>query len=254
MAWDPKTYLNFSAERTRPAAELLARVEMEAPARVADLGCGPGNSTALLAARWPDARIDGLDSSREMLTEAAKSDVRANWVEADLADWTADAPYDAIFTNATLHWVPDHRALLPRLFGFVREGGVFAMQVPDNGAEPCHRLIGEVAKEKSWAGKFAGLCYWQNVLTFADYYDILEPLAAKIDIWETRYVQPLAGEDAVYRWMSGTGLRPFAAALDDRERAEFLEAYRTAMRAAYPMRASGATLYPFRRLFVVARK
>ncbi len=254
MAWDPNIYLNFGAERTRPAAELLSRVNMETPARVADLGCGPGNSTALLAARWPDARIDGLDNSREMLAEAAKSDVCANWIEANLSDWTADAPYDAIFTNAALQWAPDHAALLPRLFGFVAEGGVFAMQVPRNFDEPCHTLLRDVAKGKPWEPKFDGVRDWWHVLTPEDYFGVLEPVAAKIDVWETRYVQVLSGEDAVYRWMSGTGLRPFAAALEEGERAEFLEAYRTAMRAAYPMRASGVTLYPFRRLFVVARK
>ncbi len=254
MAWDPNIYLNFGAERTRPAAELLSRVDMETPARVADLGCGPGNSTALLAARWPDARIDGLDNSREMLAEAAKSDVRANWIEANLSDWTADAPYDAIFTNAALQWAPDHAALLPRLFGFVAEGGVFAMQVPRNFDEPCHTLLRDVAKGKPWESKFDGVRDWWHVLTPGDYFGVLESVAAKIDVWETRYVQVLSGEDAVYRWMSGTGLRPFAAALEEGERAEFLEAYRTAMRAAYPMRASGVTLYPFRRLFVVARK
>ena len=253
MAWDPTAYLNFGAERTRPAAELLARVDMAAPARVADLGCGPGNSAALLAARWPGARVDGLDNSREMLAEAANSGVPANWIEADLGDWTADAPYDVIFTNAALHWVPEHARLLPRLFGFVASGGVFAMQVPDNGAEPCHALMDEVAKGKSWARKFDGLRYWRNVLSFADYYGIFEPLAANIDIWETRYVQVLSGEDAVYRWMSGTGLRPFAAALEESERTEFLDAYRTALARAYPIRASSVTLYPFRRLFVVAR-
>ncbi len=253
MAWDPTIYLNFGTQRTRPAAELLARVDMAAPARVADLGCGPGNSTALLAARWPDARVDGLDNSREMLADAAKSGVRGNWIEADLGDWTADAPYDVIFTNAALQWVPDHVRLLPRLFGFVADGGVLAMQVPRNFDEPCHTLLREVAKGKPWEHKFDGVRDWWHVLAPEEYFGLLESFAASIDIWETRYVQVLSGEDAVYRWMSGTGLRPFAAALEESEREEFLDAYRAALARAYPIRASGVTLYPFRRLFVVAR-
>ncbi len=253
MAWDPKTYLNFGAARTRPAAELLSRVPIEAPARVADLGCGPGNSTALLAARWPQARIDGVDNSREMLEAARGSGVPANWVEADVAGWAPGAPCDVVFSNATLQWIAGHRALLPRLMGYVAPGGALALQVPRNFDEPCHTLIREVACGRAWAQKFEGVRDWWHVLDPAQYYDLLEAQAAAIDIWETTYCQVLEGEDAVFQWMSGTGLRPFAAALDGAERAEFLELYRAAVARAYPRRASGATLYPFRRLFVVAQ-
>lgn len=253
MAWDPKTYLTFGAERTRPAAELLARVANEAPKRVADLGCGPGNSTALLAARWPDAAIEGIDNSREMLSDARNSGVHAQWVFSDIAEWPPRERYDVIFSNAALQWVPDHRALLPRLMGFLTPGGTFAMQVPRNFDEPCHTLIREVAAGKSWAKKFETVRDWWHVLAPEEYFGALEACAKAIDIWETRYAQVLTGEDAVFRWMSGTGLRPFAAALNEDERAEFLELYRAGVARAYPLRASGATLYPFRRLFLVAR-
>ena len=253
MAWDPKTYLRFGAERTRPAGELLSRIEAGAPQRVADLGCGPGNSTALLAARWPRAKIEGIDSSREMLAEARASGVAAEWVEADVSQWSPAQRYDVLFSNATLQWVPDHRALLPRLMGFVAPGGALAVQVPRNFDEPCHTLIRTVAAGKSWEHKFEGVRDWWHVLAPKDYFDALEGHADGIDIWETRYVQVLTGEDAVFRWMSGTGVRPFAAALDKAERAEFLEIYREALARAYPMRDSGVTLYPFRRLFIVAR-
>ena len=253
MAWDPKTYMSFGAERTRPAGELLARVDVDTPERVADLGCGPGNSTALLAARWPHADISGIDSSPEMLAAARKSGVDAQWQKADVATWTPTEPCDVVFSNATLQWVPDHRTLLPRLMACVAPGGIFAMQVPRNFGEPCHTLIPEMAKGKSWAHKFEGVRDWHHVLAPEDYFDVLESHAAAIDVWETRYVQVLEGEDAVFQWMSGTGLRPFAAALDDGERAEFLEDYRAALARAYPRRDSGGTLYPFQRLFLVAR-
>src|SRR5512142_2450050 len=126
MTWNPGTYLAFADQRTRPAAELLARVPAERPARVIDLGCGPGNSTALLAARWPEAVLEGLDSSAEMLNQAQATGGPAGWVLADLATWAPAAPYDVIFSNATFQWVPDQAALFPRLMAFVKPGGVFA--------------------------------------------------------------------------------------------------------------------------------
>jgi trans-aconitate 2-methyltransferase len=254
MAWDPKTYMNFAAERTRPAAELLARVPIDSPRRVADLGCGPGNSTALLAARWPDADLEGVDNSPEMLVEARASGTKAHWTRADVARWVPDAPCDAIFSNATLQWLPDHATLLPRLMAQLREGGAFAFQVPRNFGEPCHTLIHEIAHNGPWAEKLKGARDWWNVLEPEAYFGILEPHAHAIDIWETRYVQVLDGEDAIYRWMSGTGLRPFADALEGAERDAFLAAYKSRVAAAYPMRASGKTLYPFQRLFAVARR
>jgi trans-aconitate 2-methyltransferase len=254
MAWDPQTYLRFGAQRTRPAVELLSRVDMDAPASVVDLGCGPGNSTALLAARWPRAKLTGVDASQEMLDEAATSGVRAKWQLADAAQWKPDAPCDVMFSNATLQWIADHKNLLPRLIGHVAPGGVFAFQVPVNFSEPCHTLIQDVAKAGPWAKKLNAVRDYGHVQTAETYFDILEPHAANIDIWETRYLQVLHGEDAVFHWMRGTGLRPFAAALDGDEREAFLEQYRVRVARAYPMRKSGVTLYPFQRLFVVARK
>lgn len=253
MAWDPKTYLAFGEERTRPAHELLARVPMENPKHVVDLGCGPGNSTALLAARWPDADLEGVDNSAEMLNDARQSKFRARWTEADVATWDPSSPYDIIFSNATLQWVPDHERLLPRIVSHVAKNGVFAFQVPRNFTEPCHTLIHDIARNSRWANKLAGVRDVAHVLEPEAYFGILEPHARSIDIWETRYVQVLQGDDAVFRWMSGTGLRPFSNALDGKEREDFLAEYRLRVAAAYPKRESGVTLYPFQRLFCVAR-
>jgi len=253
MAWDPKTYLAFGEERTRPAHELLARVATEHPKRVVDLGCGPGNSTALLAARWPDADLEGVDNSPEMLSDARKHAFPARWTEADVSTWNPASPYDVIFSNATLQWLPDHNRLLPQIASHVAKDGVFAFQVPRNFADPCHTLIHDVARDPHWVDKLAGVRDWWNVLEPEGYFEILEPHARSIDIWETRYVQVLQGEDVVFRWMSGTGLRPFANALEGKEREDFLEEYRVRVGAAYPRRKSGVTLYPFQRLFCVAR-
>ena len=253
MAWDPKTYLVFGEERTRPARELLARIDAASPKRVVDLGCGPGNSTALLASRWPEAKLEGVDNSREMLAEAKSSPFRATWTEADVATWSPSASYDVIFSNATLQWVPDHARLLPAIMKQVAKDGVFAFQVPRNFHEPCHTLIHDVAGDVRWRAKLEGVRDWWNVLEPEAYFGILEPHARATDIWETRYVQVLQGEDAVFRWMSGTGLRPYAHALEGAEREAFLAEYRQRVAVAYPRRESGVTLYPFQRLFCVVR-
>lgn len=253
MAWDPKTYLDFEDERTRPAAELLARVNPKNPVHVIDLGCGPGNSTALLARRWPKAKLEGLDSSEPMLDQARRSGITAQWHSGDIPSWTPKHRYDVIFTNATIQWIEDQETLLPRLMSHLEPGGVLAFQVPTNFNEPSHRLMRDVAAEGPWSTKLKDV---RNLVlgTAQGYYDMLEPHAASLDIWESEYLQVFTGEDPVYRWVSGSGLRPFVNALAGAEREDFVADYKRRLAAAYPMRASGKTLFPFKRLFVVARR
>jgi trans-aconitate 2-methyltransferase len=252
MAWDPNVYLDYADERTRPAVELLARIRHDNPVRVIDLGCGPGNSTAALAARWPHAHLEGLDSSSEMLEQARKTDVRAEWIEADIASWSARAKYDVIFSNATLQWLGDHQPLIPRLVSFLDAGGTLAFQVPHNMAAPSHLLMREAAVAGPWTNKLKNVRE-VAVLQPADYFDILSSAAAEIDIWETEYLHVLDGEDAVYKWVSGTGLRPFVQALAGSERDAFIADYKRRLNVAYPRRSDGKTLFPFKRLFAVAR-
>ena len=252
MAWDPKTYLDFEDERTRPAVELLARVPLKAPAHVIDLGCGPGNSTALLARRWPKARLEGLDSSEPMLDQARRSGIQATWHSGDIPSWQPKRRYDVIFANASLHWIDDQDATMRRLMSHVAPGGVFAFQVPANFHEPSHALMRAVAEDGPWAAKLKGV---RNIVlgSAQGYYELLEPASSHLDIWHTTYLQVLDDEDAVYRWVSGTGLRPFVDALDGAEREAFIAAYKARLNEAYPRRASGRTLFPFQRLFVVAK-
>ena len=253
MTWDPDIYLKFGSERTRPALELLGRVPIATPERVIDLGCGPGNSTALVAARWPDAQVEGLESSSEMLARARASQVRATWIEGEVESWSPAHRYDVIFSNAALHWIPNHRALLPRLMVCLNATGVLAFQVPHNFGAPSHVLMREAANEGPWAQRLAE-ARTVNVEQPESYFDILAPLSASVDIWETTYLHALDGDDPVLDWVSGTGLRPFVQRLQAEERDAFLSAYRTRLRDAYPRRADGMTLFPFRRLFVVARR
>jgi trans-aconitate 2-methyltransferase len=249
MVWNPATYLAFADERTRPAAELLARVPDAAPARVVDLGCGPGNSTGLLRTRWVDAKIEGLDSSADMLAQAKKSGIAADWIEADLATWQAPTRYDVIFSNATFQWLGDHDVLLPRLMGSVVPGGTLAFQVPHNMDAPSHVLMREAA-----AAFDLHNVREVAVLEASAYYAILKPHAQTVDIWETEYLHALKGDDAVYHWVSGTGLRPFVGALDGERREAFIAEYKRRLNAAYPPRADGVTLFPFKRLFAVVKK
>ena len=253
MSWDPKHYLSFADERTRPAAELVARIESTVPRRVIDLGCGPGNSTALLAARWPQASLEGLDSSAQMIASAKESRVPADFFVTDIATWRPSAPYEVIFSNATLQWLDNHRELLPRLMGFVASAGTFAFQVPRNLDAPSHALMRSVAAEGTWAPKLRKV-RGISILSPDAYYEILVPHATSLDIWETEYLHVLEGDDPVYRWVGATGLRPYAQALEGEEREQFLSAYRARLRNAYPKRADGKTLFPFKRLFVVAKR
>jgi trans-aconitate 2-methyltransferase len=249
MGWDPKTYLAFGAERTRPAADLLARVPLAAPRRVADLGCGPGNSTALLRSRWAEAEIDAIDFAPEMLSDARKSGVEARFIEADIATWTPDEAYDVIYSNAALQWLADHETLLPRLLSFVRPGGVLAVQVPRNFEEHCHVLLRQAVNDPRWRDELKDVRDWWNVLPPEAYFDLLKPSARSVDLWETKYFHVLEGKDPVFNWMMGTGLRPFAAALKSPLKEEFLAHYRGLLATAYPPRTGGQTIHRFLRLF-----
>jgi trans-aconitate 2-methyltransferase len=253
MSWNPEIYMKFATERTRPAVELLARLPLRTPSRIIDLGCGPGNSTAVLAARWPEAEIEGLESSPEMLAKARASGLRAKWTEGDVRSWAPTVQYDVVFSSAVFQWIPDHRALLPRLMNHVAAGGALAFQVPRNFEAPSHVLMREVASAGPWAEKIAA-ARERHVLAPEAYFDMLVPLSASVDIWETTYFQVLEGEDPVLAWVSGTGLHPFVQPLEEKDREAFIAQYRALLREAYPHRPDGRTLFPFQRLFVVARR
>lgn len=252
MTWDPTQYLRFSDERLRPALDLMGRIPAEAPRRIVDLGCGPGNVTALLKRRWPDAEVSGVDGSAAMLAKARNSAPECRFTEADVAKWTPPQPADLIYSNAALHWVGDHRALFPRLLSFLAPGGTLAVQMPAMHAEPLRALQHEVAANGPWAELLLDIDSALPILEPGEYWDLLKPRAASLDIWETIYLHALTGEDAVVQWAMGSSLRPFLDRLEEPLRTDFVRAYADAVRPAYPRRPDGTTLLPFRRLFMVA--
>ncbi len=256
--WDTTQYLRFADHRLRPALELLDRIALESPGVVYDLGCGTGSVARLMAERWPGARVSGVDNSPQMLATAAATPARVRWVEADIERWQPEQAPDLIYSNATLHWVDGHRQLFPRLAGWLNPGGCLAVQMPLSWSTPSHVLMRATLADGGPNGAPLGSAALRQsmdrdwVEPAALYYDLLSGLATNLDIWETEYLQILEGEDAVLEWVKSTGLRPVLHGLDERERALFLTEYTRRLRNAYPLRAGGRTLYPFRRLFIVA--
>lgn len=252
--WDPAQYLSFADHRIRPALELLARVRQEAPAQVADLGCGPGNVTHTLRQRWPQAEIVGVDNSREMLAKARTVDTTIRWQEADLNDWAPEGPQDVIYANAALHWLPDHPALFVRLMEMLTPGGTLAVQMPRNFLEPSHAAVADAVRAGPWEATLTPVLRPVPVSDPQVYYDILAPVSGSVDIWETRYLQVFQGENPVADFTKGSWLKPFLDALEEPQRSDFEADYRARIQQAYPRRADGATLFPFQRLFIIATR
>jgi trans-aconitate 2-methyltransferase len=287
MSWSAKQYLSFEDERTRPVRDLLSALPAMEQARfVIDVGCGPGNSTEVLAARFPNAAVQGFDSSPDMIAAARRRLPRVEFSIADVEEWAGleepavvgegagigdgagvgacsgvkdrhDAGgFDVILANAVLQWVPNHARLLPALVAKLAPGGVLAIQMPDNLDDPAHGLMREVAAEGPWANSLAAASASRTPLADASwYYELLRPGCAKVDVWRTTYHHALqGGAGAIVEWFKGSGLRPFLEPLDARWRAAYLDRYAAAVVRAYPALSDGSVLLPFPRLFVAATR
>tara|TARA_R110002124_G_scaffold118132_2_gene275377 strand:+ start:26 stop:814 length:789 start_codon:yes stop_codon:yes gene_type:complete len=255
--WDPRQYGRFDGERDRAALDLLLRLPADLnPGEIWDLGCGAGQHAALLQRRHPRARVHGLDTSAAMLGEARQRSETIDWVQGDIAGWHPVRPVDLIFSNAALHWLPDHQVLLARLLEGLAPGGVLAVQMPMAHGTRHHGLLRAVAGAGPWAGALAAVPRMAALMPDEAYYDVLAREGAGVDIWATTYLHALTGPDAVLEWMKGTALRPYLSALagDAPMRAAFVSALGAALCEAFPPRPDGVTLLPFPRLFLVAQR
>jgi trans-aconitate 2-methyltransferase len=251
--WSPGVYLKFEDERTRPARDLLVGASVESAGRIVDVGCGPGNSTELLAARYPGADILGIDKSPAMLAAARERLPRLRFESADASAWIPEPDIDLVYANATYQWIAGHLEQLPRVQAALRPGAVLAVQMPDNVAEPTHRLMQAVAEAGPWAERLAG-ARRVPLAPARTYYDALKPLAAQVEIWRTTYHYVLADAAAIVEFVSSTGLKPFLDPLSGTERAAFRADYTARIAAAYPLLSDGKVLLAFPRLFIVARR
>lgn len=254
MSWDPAQYLKFAGERMRPAVDLLARIPAAAPATVVDLGCGAGNLAPLLAARWPGAQLIGVDSSPEMLARARAAHPKAQFVQGDIGAWRPERPVDVLYSNAALHWLDGHERLFPALLAALAPGGWLAVQMPRNFESPSHTSIVETIEQGPWRARLEPLVRREPVAAPGFYWRLLGRRAAELQVWETEYLQVLEGDNPVAEYTKGTWLKQFLDRLPGPERAGFEADYRKRVLAWYPPEADGRTLFPFRRLFLVARR
>ena len=252
--WSAAQYLKFEDERTRPSRDLLAQVPLDAPRRVVDLGCGPGNSTELLIERFRGAEVIGVDSSPDMLRQARERLPPYHFIEADLSTWTPEPGTDLLFGNAVFHWVPDHPNVLKRLLQALGPGGVLAVQMPDNANEPAFTALDKVVASGSWAAAIAQTKGRQRkqLLAPEGYYDLFRPLCSRIDVWHIYYNHLIDDHAGVVEWFKGSGLRPLLAPLDADMREAFLSRYTEEISRAYPRRCDGKVMLRFPRLFIVA--
>ncbi|HEV2289876.1 MAG TPA: methyltransferase domain-containing protein [Candidatus Acidoferrales bacterium] len=273
--WNPENYLKFAEERTQPCRDLAARIAVPQVRTVIDLGCGPGNSTQVLTERWPGAQVTALDSDASMINAAIESNPRGRWITGDIGKWAAGEPpnataeksaervaenksenelYDVVFSNAALQWLPDHATLYPQLFSHVAPGGALAVQIPSSQDRPAYRLLREMAASISWRKWFpTGRVRTWHAHDWEFYYDLLAPLASRVNVWLTEYFHVMPDARTIVEWYSATGMRPYLTPItEETDRGKFIAEYTEKIRVAYPSRPDGNILFSFLRIFLIA--
>lgn len=246
MDWDPQQYEKFVGPREQPATDLLALVDKRARMRVVDLGCGPGNVTRRLVEALPGAEVLAIDSSPSMLARAAELPRPGlRYVLQTIEDWAAEegASFDLVFSNAALHWVADHAAVLPRILGRVAPGGQVAVQLPADDYNPMRAVFADAA----------GWRHQMGTLDIAAYAEILHRagFGAALTVFEKIYPHLLADADAVLEWAKGSALLPYLERLPPAQHAPYLDEVRRRLHVCYPERP---VFFPFRRVIFYGRR
>lgn len=249
--WDALQYLKFEKQRTQPARDLLMRLQAFKPQTAADIGCGPGNSTSMLAGCFPDTRLLGIDSSENMLKTARKKYPHLTFQLCDALE--LEGKYDLLFSNACLQWIPNHKELIPALMNKLNKKGILAVQIPMNNEEPLFQIIKEMTAEPKW-----GLQNIKNqpneTLAPAEYFNILDACSSSFEIWEVKYYHNLADHRALVDWVKGTRIRPYLDYLGEERETAFENEIAMRAKNVYPVQANGNVLLGFRRFFFTAVK
>lgn len=252
--WNSNQYMKFGAERTQPSIDLISRLVDTSPKRILDIGCGPGNSTGRLAAKFPNAEILGVDFSEDMLNKAKRTYPELNFKQAFLPDDLdkLDGKFDLIFSNACIQWIPNHETLIPAIFDKLENGGTLAVQIPYIQKAPFYRLLNLLVHTVEWK-KLSSIKNFHNLFP-EDYYDILGRLGNNFNIWETTYYHTVNSHSEVIEWYKGSGLRPYLDSLTDSERLEFIADLTEIISENFPTRENGTIILKMPRLFFTITK
>ena len=253
--WNSAQYLKFKSQRTQPAIDLAARIDIENPLDMIDIGCGPGNSTRVLKKRFPNARVIGADYSKNMLEAAKRDNPGCDFIRLDAGGDLSDLAekFDVVFSNACIQWIPDHHKLLPNLFSMLKIDGVLAVQVPVNFEEPIHRIITKTAASPKWSKVFSDPRIFFT-LTEEEYFDILSGLTDDFELWKTVYFHRMPDVESIIEWYRSTGLKPYLDELSENGGNDFINDVRTELVREYPARKNGEIIFRFPRLFFMARR
>ena len=253
--WNPELYLKFNQERIQPSIDLVARINIDIPKTIIDIGCGPGNSTQILAERWPNAKIVGIDNSPSMIEKAKKDYPHQEWIIVDAGKDSIQGKYDIVFSNATIQWIPDHTRLMKKLHSLLNEKGMLAIQIPMFWDMAIGKSILRIAEAPRWSTFTHSI---ENTFTIHNcgfYYDVLVNLFSKTDIWETHYMHQMESHSAILDMIRSTGLKPYLETLqNDHDKKDFEQLVLKSIAVDYPAQENGKVLFPFRRLFFVAQK
>jgi trans-aconitate 2-methyltransferase len=251
--WNPEQYLMFQKERNQPIYDLISHIEIKNPNRILDIGCGPGNSTAVLKEYWKEAEVIGIDFSEAMINKARKDYPHINFNVGDAGkDLSYLGYFDIVFANASLQWIPDHKTLVPKLFQLVCTKGVFAFQIPQFEQMPIAKTIKSTAYSSKWMSYFTNLRVGYNFYPDESYYDYLNEKSSNIVLWATKYYHLMGNHTNIIEMIQSTGLKPYLDMLPTELYSDFLNDVLEGIKVDYPVQSDNRVLFPFDRLFAIA--